>query len=254
MKFKFLSILVLSAALITSCTKESIDPDNDGIADGKQTINYSVQVIGIGELGKGLSGAEVTLHTQGGTTTKTVNSDGIAVFENINAGTISGYVRKEGYASVNFTAFVSEQHVDVNTNKYASSTVYIPAMNSAVRGRLYGDFDLDGTGGLSDPGNFKAINVHIRYYPTSYPMGSGDGGLTNVSLDVNTYVEMTATDGNFTIDSLPNTDLGYFGAGFQPEAIREVDAVTGAQVIFNFPGFFISLPPGSTTQLGDLSY
>src|SRR5688572_8164700 len=182
-KLSFLLGFGLITAAFMSCTPETIPADGDGNADGKYTVNYAVQVVPVGDVTRGLNGASVTIQTQNGVTTKSVGSDGIAVFENLNAGTISGYVSAPGYASVNFKATCAAYNVDVNTQGYVSSTVYIPARNAAVAGRLRGDFDQDGDFTLADNGNFQVLDLKVRYYLGAYPMGSGDGALTSVSLD-----------------------------------------------------------------------
>jgi len=252
-KFKFLLGVGVLAGALFSCAPETIPADADGTPDGKYTVNYSVQVIPVGDVSRGLNGASVTLQTQAGVTTKSVGADGIAVFDNLNAGTISGYVSAPGYASVNFKAFCSANNVDVNTQGYVSSTVYIPAMNSDVNGRIYGDYDLDADGTLSDAANFQTVNVMVKYsVGGSYPMGSGDGGLTYVGLDFNTYAATSNAQGVFAFTGLPNTDMAYFSAGLRMEDVNIYYAPTSSNYVFNFGTMALSLPPGETTQLADI--
>src|SRR5687767_15098756 len=117
-KFKFLLGVGVLAGALFSCAPETIPADADGNPDGKYTVNYSVQVVPVGSVSRGLDGATVTLQTQAGVTTKTVGPDGIATFDGLNAGTISGYVSAPGYASVNFKATCAPNNVDVNTQGY----------------------------------------------------------------------------------------------------------------------------------------
>ncbi len=251
-KLRFLLGFGLIAGALMSCQPETIPADSDTNPDGKYTINYAVQVVPIGDVSRGLNGATVTIQTQAGVTTKSVGSDGIAVFENLNAGTISGYVSAPGFASVNFKAFASATHVDVNTQGYVSSTVYIPAMNSDINGRVYGDYDLDGDMTLTDAANFQTVNVMVKYGIGMYPMGTGDGALTQVSLDFNTYAETSDAQGVFAFTGLPNTDMNYFQAGLRMEDVNIYYAPTSANYVFNFGTLGISLQPGETLEMADI--
>ena len=254
-KFKFLLGLGLVAGALMSCQPETIPADSDAVPDGKYTINYGVQVVPIGNVERGAVNASVTIQTQNGVTTKSVGSDGIAVFEGLNAGTISGYVSADGYASVNFQATCTQNHVDVNSNGYVSSTVYIPAKNAAVEGRLFADWDQDGNTALTDPGNFQAVNLKVRYYVNTgaYPMGTGDGALTQVSLDYSTYADVTQSTGNFLVDSLPNTDQGYFLATLKMDDVTlpNLSAPPG-QIVWSWGPYTASLVPGETAEWGDI--
>lgn len=250
---KFLLGLAIIAGVMASCAPETIPADSDAIADGKYTINYGVQVVPVGNVERGAVNASVTIQTQNGVTTKTVGEDGIAVFENLNAGTISGYVSAPGYASVNFKASCTTNNVDVNSNGYVSSTVYIPAKNAAIAGRVYGDFDQDADLTLTDAGNFEVIDLFLKYnIGGSYPMGAGDGMLTQVSLDYTSYATVTAANGAFSLDSLPNTDLAYFASTLRMQQFVYIDPVTQFQTILYFNPLAVSLQPGETQELGDL--
>lgn len=252
-KFKLFLGFGLIAGVLASCAPETIPADADGNADGKYTVNYAVQVVPVGDVTRGLTNASVTIQTQAGVTTKTVGADGIAVFENLNAGTISGYVSAPGFASVNFKANCSAYNVDVNTQGYVSSTVYIPAKNADVAGRVYGDFDYDGNTALTDAGNFQVVNLMVKYaIGAGYPMGAGDGALTQVSLDYNTYAQASASDGTFSLVGIPNTDLGYLAATVRMEDVVYTDPVFLNQVIFGFAPFATGLMPGEVNELGDL--
>lgn len=251
-KLKFLLGLGLITGALMSCQPETIPADSDGNPDGKYTVNYAVQVVPIGDVSRGLNGATVTVQTQNGVTTKTVGADGIAVFEGVNAGTISGYVSAPGFASVNFKAFCNTNNVDVNTQGYVSSTVYIPALNSDVNGRIYGDYDLDADATLSDAANFQIVNVMVKYGIGGYPMGFGDGALTQVSLDFNTYAEVSDAQGVFAFTGLPNTDMNYFTAGLRIEDVNIYYAPTSSNYVFNFGTLNISLMPGETLEMGDI--
>ncbi len=251
-KLRFLLGLGVIAGALASCAPETIPADADGNADGKYTVNYAVQVVPIGDVTRGLNGASVTIQTQAGVTTKSVGEDGIAVFEGLNAGTISGYVSAPGYGSVNFKATCNAYNVDVNTNGYVSSTVYIPAMNADVNGRVYGDFDQDADFTLTDNGNFQAVDLMVKYSLGMYPMGSGDGALTQVSLDVANYGVVSDGFGSFTFTGLPNTDMGYFSAIIRMQDVSITDPATDFQTIYNFGNMPVNLAPGETMELGDI--
>src|SRR5687767_12212107 len=249
-KIKFLLGLGVVGAMLTSCV-ESIHPDNDGNPDGTYTINYGVQVVAVGDVSRGLDGATVTIQTANGVTTKTVGEDGMAVFEGLSAGTISGYVSAPGYASVNFKATAAPSHQDVNTNGYVSSTVYLAAANTNLNGRVYGDFDQDADFTLTDNGNFQAVDVHVKYALAGYPMGAGDGMLTHVSLDVNTYAATSTVLGYFSFTNLPTTDNGHWTAAVRMQDVVVTDA-NDIQTIYNFGNMGVGLPAGETVEAGDI--
>jgi hypothetical protein len=248
---KFLLGMGLIAGFLASCAPETIPADEDTVPDGKYTVNYGVQVVPIGDVSRGLNGASVTIQTQNGVTTKTVGADGVAVFEGLAAGTISGYVSAPGFASVNFKAYCASNNVDVNTNGYVSSTVYIPAKNSDVNGRVYGDLDNDGDATITQNANTEILNLFIKYAITGdYPLGTGDGALTQVSLDYYTYAKSTDDDGFFTFSDMPNTDLGYLSAVLRMEDYMIID--TDYQIIYNFSPLSVYLQPGETLEMGDI--
>lgn len=251
-KLKFLLGLGVLAGAAFSCTPETIPADSDTNPDGKYTVNYSVQVVPVGDVSRGLEGASVTIQTQAGVTTKSVGPDGIAVFDGLNAGTISGYVSAPGFASVNFKATCGTNNVDVNTQGYVSSTVYIPAINSELNGRVYGDYDLDGDMTLNDAANFQSVNLMVKYAPSFYPMGTGDGMLTQVSLDFNTYAVASDAQGVFTFPALPNTDMGYFSAGLRMEQLNVYDNPSNSNVVFDFGTLPLNLMAGESTEMGDI--
>lgn len=257
-KIKLLFGFIVLAGVLFGCAPETIPNDSDAIPDGKFTIFYAVEVVPVGDVARGVNNATVTIQTQNGITTKQVGPDGIAVFENVNAGTISGYVSSPGFASVNFKAYCAPSSADVNTSGFVSSTIFIPATNAAIGGRVYGDFDQDGDLTLTDAGNFQVINLFLKYNITNaYPMGdtSGiptNGALTQVSLDYTSYATLSLADGTFSLDSLPNTDLGYFISELTMQDVVYIDPVTSAQTIFNFGNLGISLQPGEVDELGDI--
>jgi|GEM_PF-4545080 len=244
----FVGLFAVSA-MMWSCATE---PDSDTLADGDVRVSYSVQVVPVGNVDKGLDGATVTIHAQGETRTETVGADGIAVFDNIRPGTISGYVSASGYASINFSANIMKTNVDANTEDFATSTVYMIATNSTLTGRIYGDYDMDGDGTLSDNGNFQAVDLYVSYSIGSYPMGSGNGALNSVSLDVDTYGITTGTNGEFTLANLPTSANGYVSSSYWIADVILTDPVSDFTVIYNIGSNSVSMNPGVTTSAGDL--
>ncbi len=252
-KLNYLLGLGMIAGILASCAPaESIDPDNDVNPDGKYTVNYGVQVVPVGDIQRGANNATVTIQTQNGVTTKTVGQDGIAVFENIAAGTVSGYVSSPGFASVNFKSTISFQNVDVNTNGYVSSTVYIPARNADMNGRVYGDYDQDFDFTLTDNGNFQVVDMMVKYSLAGYPMGAGDGALSQVSLDYNSYAVSSDIQGTFGFTQLATTDQGHWSAVLRMEDVSITDGATDVQTIFNVGNIPVALPAGETVEMGDV--
>lgn len=245
-----LALFAATALTITSCSKAELDGDT--VADGDLSVNYAVQVVPVGNVDKGLNGAIVTIQTQGSVKTATVGTDGIAVFENIKPGAVSGHVTAAGYATLNFTASINKTNVDANTTDFAASTIFMMATNSALAGRIYGDYNLDGNSQLSQAANFQAVDLYVSYGIGTYPMGSGNGALTSVSLDTDVYGITTGTDGRFNLGNLPNTSNGYFTASYWIQDVNLIDPVSGAQINYNIGNNGVALNPGVTTQVGDV--
>lgn len=239
--------------MVTSLMVACVQPDSgDGVPDGNLTINYAVQVVPVGDVAKGLNGASVTIQVNGETKTSTVGADGIAVFEDIKPGTVSGYVSATGFASMNFSATISKTNVDANTTDFVTSTVYLIGMNSTIDGRIYGDWDLDGNTTLTDAGNFQAVDLYVSYNLAAYPMGAGNGALNSVSMDVTTYGITTAADGRFSLANIPNTFNGYVTATYWVADEVMTDPVSGATVVMNVPSTGVTLNPGVTKNIGDI--
>lgn len=241
-----LSLVAASAMLLVSCSKD----DGDENPDGSLEINYAVQVVPVGNTQKGLSGATVTIQHNGETRQATTNADGIAVFENVKAGQISGNVTASGYASLNYTAGIAKTNIDANTVDYATSTIYMVATNGALKARAYGDFNYDGIVDITDNGDFTTVNAFVFYTVAGYPMGVGTGSLNTVSLDTDVYGATSTPAGVINFSNLPVTHNGYFSAQFY---IADVSAIENdITIVYNYGPTGVTLLPGTTVDLGDV--
>ncbi len=265
MKTKLFSLFAAGslAVLLISCEKPVVvDPatpitttNQNNVPHGYTNINYSVQVVPVGTTANGrvagLQGTTVTIQYNGQTQTVTVGQSGIAVFSNLSPGQVSGYVNASGYTIVNFTALLtaSNTNVDVNHTDYAASTIYVMKKNSSAAGRIYGDFDLDGNSSVSEATNFQAVNVWVAYNTAGYPMGTGNGTLSSVSMDTSFYRVTSDIGGNYVFNNLPCT-LSGVTAKLGMDDVKKTNA-TGGTVVFNFTPIAVTLNAGGTTQLVD---
>lgn len=253
-KFQLSALALIAGVIVfTSCNPNDTD-GNPSIPDGDLTINYAVQVVPVGDVQKGLNGATVTIQAKGQTKTATVNADGLAIFENIKPGTVSGYVTANGYTSINFTAAINKTNIDVNTVDFVTSTVYVIATNSGLAGQVYGDYNNDGVSNPTDANDRQAVSMYVTYgISGNYPMGSGTGALISVSLDAATYGKDSDGTGNFTFTNIPSTINGYLTANYWMKDILDPDDNNnGLFQIFTIGATPVSLPPGETRQLGQI--
>jgi hypothetical protein len=238
-------------------TEEEVDPvvtpivnEND-VPNGITTVNYSVQVVPEGNV-RGLTNATVTVQYNGITRTVTVDGSGIAVFDNLSPGHVSGYVKADGYSAINFTAVFTETNntSDANHVDYAASTIYLIKNNSALQGRVYGDYDLDGNSTISQATNFQTVKMWMAYNLAGYPLGSGNGALASVAMDTTFFVTNSDIAGNFTFSNVPSTSVGVT-AKIGMEDVKKTD-IAGNTIIFSFAPIPVTLDPELTTHLSDI--
>lgn len=258
-------ITAVVAMNFTACTKESepiitpatpvVSSNQNNLPHGVTNINYSVQVVPLGTTASGKSagllGATVTIQFNGSQTkTVTVDQSGIAVFSNVSPGQISGYVKAAGFSAINYTATLSSSNtVDINHTDYATSTIYLLKENSSVSGRIFGDYDLDGNVNVNQATNFQAVNLRVAYDLSSYPVGSGSGALTSVSMDTTIYKVTSDIGGNFTFNNIPTTLQGVT-AKLSMAQIKKTNS-SGGTVVFDLAPFAVKLNPEETTLVGD---
>ncbi|MBN8702802.1 MAG: carboxypeptidase regulatory-like domain-containing protein [Bacteroidetes bacterium] len=254
--------LLIGTLILTSCDKEVVvepatpiaNTNENNIPNGTTTVNYAVQVIAVGETGKtsGLMGATVKIQHNGSVSTATVDASGIAVFSNVYPGIISGFVSASGYTSINFSAQVLElnTNTDANHTSYGTSTIYVYKKNSGAEGRVYADYNLDGNTTISQAANFQQVKMWMSYSLSGYPMGSGNGMLTNVTLDTAAYTVNSNVAGNFTFSSIPCMGTGLTAKYWMEDVVKQ--NTSGANVIINFNAASIVLNPNATTQVGDI--
>lgn len=247
----FLATLA-TASIFTACTKYEIG--NDNIPTGDITYDYSVQVVPVGDVKaiEGLEGATVTIHNNEKKETVTVDQNGIAVFKNIKPGYLTGYVEAAGYLNVNFTADLTDK--DYHNNKVdrnAASTVYAIKENGNITGRIFGDFDFDGVSDPNDNNDKKAgIKVSLIFSVNNYPMGNGDGQLSNVNFDHVAYTTTTNAQGEFTFTNIPTSISNYVSCQVVIEDLELFDS--NVKYVFTAGPINANTMPGFTTNLGDI--
>ncbi|MEQ9147606.1 MAG: hypothetical protein RLP13_04970, partial [Cytophagales bacterium] len=162
---------------------------------------------------------------------------------------------------VNFTAEILPETLNNDSNQVrnVSSTITIFEGNSDLEARIYGDYNLLGVPpALQDPNNFTATNVFVVYTILVYPMGSGNGKLTDVNVELSSVFYRTPSTGVVRLTDIPGTVEGVLEAELYMEDIVIRDNNTGGDVLFNIhpirnqPGTPLNLVPGGTYNLGDI--
>lgn len=271
--FALLSFLIVPL-LFTACNNDDEGEDEEPAPQtdlntfpkGVASYNYSVQVVpgnaSIDGKVSGIEGAFVTISQGGESMVQTTVAGGIAHFEGLNPGTVNGSVLTgEDDPVVNFTAEIQPETLNNDSNQVrnVSSTVTIFQKNSELEARIYGDYQLSGfPPALQDPDNYTATNVFVVYNIIDYPMGSGNGKLTDVSVELTSINYRSPSTGVVRITDIPGTVEGVLEAQLYMEDVVVTDDQTGGNVLFNIhpirnqPGTPLNLIPGGSYNLGDI--
>ncbi len=259
--------------LFTACGDD--EEGNDAVAPttiqptfpkGVASYNYSVQVVpgnaSIDGKVSGIEGAFVTISQGGESMVQSTVSGGIAHFEGLNPGTVNGSVLTgEDDPIVNFTAEILPETLNNDSNQVrnVSTTVTVFQKNSELEARIYGDYNLLGVPpALQDPNNFTSTTVFVVYKILDYPMGSGNGKLTDVSVELTSVNYRSPSTGVIRITDIPGTVEGVLEAQLYMEDVVVTDNNTGGNVLFNIhpirnqPGTPLNLVPGGSYNLGDI--
>ncbi len=242
--------------------QEDTNPNPQGVA----SYNYSVQVVPgnatIDGKVSGIEGAFVTISQGGESMVQTTVAGGIAHFEGLNPGTVNGSVLTgEDDPIVNFTAEILPETLNNDSNQVrnVSSTITVFQKNSELQARIYGDYNLLGVPpALQDPNNFTSTSVFVVYTILDYPMGSGNGKLTDVNVELTSVNFRSPSTGEIRITDIPGTVEGVLEAELFMEDVVVRDNNTGGDVLFNIhpirnqPGTPLNLVPGGTYNLGDI--
>lgn len=250
----FLAIMLGGLVFTTACDKESVNPpavlSENNVPNGRIKMVYSVQVMASNNVqgGKtsGVQGATVTVVTANGKSVSApVGEDGIAIFNDIKPGTISGFVKATDHSSVNFTADLTPTVApgDSDQVQFAASNVYIYKRNATLSGRVYGDLTFSGT-----PVVYIADKpVRVVYTTTNYKMGTGLGKLTSVSVEPGIITSNTDQDGVFSIAGLLPTEDGTISAKFVVDDIISPRTQGGITTNYSF-----RLNPSLNTKVNNL--
>ena len=268
------SLLVIAAFGFSSCSNSEDTPSTtkityeNNVPDGTITVNYTVQVVPGNQFEDGrvagLANATVILTQNNETSTVVTDQAGIANFEGMKNGTVSGTVILDGYIDMDFTAEIDAGPVntDIEQIVYSSSTVTLFQRNAGVAGRIWGDYIFLGVEPPTITSEFTTrTNVYVVYsMGDDYPMGDGSGRLTSANMNITTFRQETASDGNIDMIDLPGTIDGMLNARFFMEDVVIPDPTPGSnkvilfniQPIENSEGIPMNMIPGSTVQLGDM--
>lgn len=258
-----LATAFMVAISLAGCSKEKdsepMPPNN--IASGQARITYTVQVVPAGTSAngrtQGLAGAIVSIVQGGKVISDTVGETGLAVFKNLAPGTVSGFIKATNYLSTNFTSTLDQEFSagDSAIKLYISSSVRVYATNCRLAGRVFGDFDLTN---INPNPNLPAytrggIRMRVSYKLNNYPMGSGPGRLSSVSIQPQSFVNSTNVLGGFDFTKLASTEDGVLSADLVMEDYL-VNTVQGNARIFRLaqPINNLRLRSGAVTQTGDI--
>lgn len=192
--------LVASMAMF-SCSDDDVpvvtqeNEQQNGITTARFT--YTVHVVPSSERGRtaGLDGAVVTVSQKGNKSRKTVDENGMAIFNNLIEGDVTVYVEAEGFAAINGVNTLSKPSSFENRDRdktvelSESDVIYLPALGARVKGNLVWDDDADGT-----TPEVAASGIQVRFE------------LDNTNIQPNVYYATTEADGSFSFDNLPNAE------------------------------------------------
>ena len=276
MKSIFSNSLVLSAlavaALFTSCKQEgdTINITSKG-TNTTSNVTYVVQVLdaaGLAPGGRTTGIASASLRYFDPASKKMVNfkttsdADGIIVVPNMVPGSFSGELTLDGYASMTFVADISKGTYD--SNYVATSRIYLFAKNSTLTGKVYADYDFNGTAIATVDNDVKAADLKLTYNLTksgakAYPMGAGPGRIVDISF-------ITPSEGiaqgpgattSFLLEGALATETGMVSATLSmvPQKV-EVTPIKKGIFILNAGNprnnIDVTLRPNITTELGNL--
>lgn len=197
--FNYLPMLAMASAVVLSGCGDDDQPapavtQENEVPNGTAVVTYSVQVLGSSQNNAkvtGLSGATVTVSGPGGNATAVTDESGIAVFPGMRLGTVSVFVKSEGYLSSNFNDdvdcyYCSFDQVDSEQQESDQTTVTLPKIGATLKGTIYGNFDFNGT-------------------TTDAPISPNATVIATVSsvLQPNTWTTTTDNTGAFQFTNLP---------------------------------------------------
>jgi hypothetical protein len=274
---RLLVILPFAAsAILVGCTKEKEtiireDGGNNNNVDPNSYVSYQVIVApatsneGVGEA-TSVQDAAVTVFVQGQPVTKTVGADGIAQFDSLRPGTVSGYVTKAGFTSVSYTADLSnagnsgnavDGTVSSGSVSSASTLVKIYPRTAKLRLRVYGYNAITETPVASEQASRRNVNAYVTYTLGDFETGSGPGRITSMTISP-TVVSKTLlqTENGSVIDGLAGTEDGVLQASLGLETLMVYEDINGVDVPFVLPSDAaysdLNLITGATLNLGDV--
>lgn len=197
---------------IMSCKKEQqiIYPvqntKENNIPDGITKFSLSIHILSDDNSQNaredGLSGATVTINSNEGLITKTVVSSGIVVFTDLSEGEISIFVQgQKGFANYNTSVFLKrtqntsdDNSSDTEQYQLVRKEIFLPKLNTALKGIVMADFDQDFDFAQTDQGNFLPnISIVVK--------------TLDKGIEPNTFITTTDEEGNYSFSNLPEGEV-----------------------------------------------
>jgi hypothetical protein len=274
--FGALAFSAMAAFTLTSCQEEkadSITVVNPARNNGQGTLLYTIQVVDAsgnnGGRASGVPNATIKyMGSAGRQITKTTDTQGNLVLNDVRPGSLSGRFEANGYTSMDFTADLGNGVTDSGQQTFASTRLYAIRQNAYLKGLVYGNFS--GAGGVLIPGQpnattpvfMKVIYRVVRNGANAYPMGNGAGRLTDISIDQATLT-FDSDNGRFLFDGIHATESGMIEAFLSMRPVVRLGNGTNRQdssfVLDNrrFPGAAMNMIPvtlisNDTVNLGPL--
>ena len=280
MKHYSRTLLALAAvALLAQGCKDKANENTVNVRTsggvGAPKINYTIQVVDApgnsianplaGGRTSAIVGASVRyINAAGAATTKATDATGAIQITDAAPGTFSGQFSATGYAMMSFTADLNPPTNilgDSGRSYNATTRLYAIRNNAVVIGNVYGNYNAPTTlppvNSPLDPYH-RPVALKIIYElshtgTNAYPMGSGAGRLTDISLDANTRAFRTLDAGSFEQDDAIATQSGFLSATLSMSPYT-VNVPSGSYSFVLSPSNAINLDlsSGDTLQLGYL--
>jgi len=192
--FKNITLLMFLFAIIFACTKENIEePSTEDSIDGR-TIKYTVQVVTSGNTSfkstMAADSATVSLIMNNRTYSVTTDTNGLATFNNLAAGTAAVNVHFENHTTANLIVDLSiktDSIIDSNNLRNASTMVVLFPLTgngtATIAGKAFADLNTT-IGGLEvAPSTLQVSTIIESDQLTNFTNHTGSGQILSISYE-----------------------------------------------------------------------
>jgi hypothetical protein len=275
-KISLFFLIALGMILTTGCGD---DDDDDDEPEPRTNASYGVAVVQASnsysadktEGTDGVEDAVVIINQNGKKMTDTTGEDGLASFTNLTPGTVSGVVKAEGHATVNFTADITQDgglSVDSSGGNVDFSSLTgdeAPSFNAGsiiplfptsgdasatVEGIVSADLNETVTGNETVSGAELIAIAEFDFEGTE----SGPGGVESYSIEGAQKSTTTSSNGTYSI-TVPASAAGVTVRIHPQDFTREVQTSPNdtERGVFSASSFSIDAKTGGT-YIRDITY